>query len=188
MFSTPHASFRASFSEGQTGSPVSTTPAGECIAIRNKGVGCSSPVNPQNPNGYIKVQCFVLPVATPAIASQCQPFGFIFPNVIAPGDPGSPGIPGTCANLLGNSGRNSVYGPGLVDFDFSLVKDTHIRENLNLEFRAEIFNLFNRANFNPPIANSALFEGSGNPNGAGGILNSTSTSRRQTQFALKLIF
>jgi hypothetical protein len=155
---------------------------------RLKGAGCSSPVNPQNPNGYIKVQCFALPVATPAIASQCQPFGFIFPNVIAPGDPGSPGIPGTCANLLGNSGRNSVYGPGLVDFDFSLVKDTHIRENLNLEFRAEIFNLFNRANFNPPIANSALFDGSGNPNGAAGILDSTSTSSRQTQFALKLIF
>ena len=152
---------------------------------RLKGPGCSAPVNPQNANGYIKAQCFALPVATPAIASLCQPFGFA--PVGSPNGP-SPGIPGTCANLLGNSGRNSVYGPGLVDFDFSLVKDTHITERLNLQFRAEIFNLFNRANFNPPIANSALFDGSGNPISSGGILDSTSTSSRQTQFALKLIF
>ena len=152
---------------------------------RLKGPGCSAPVNPQNANGYIKAQCFALPVATPAIASLCQPFGFA--PVGSPNGP-SPGIPGTCANLLGNSGRNSVDGPGLVDFDFSLVKDTHITERLNLQFRAEIFNLFNRANFNPPIANSALFDGSGNPISSGGILDSTSTSSRQTQFALKLIF
>jgi hypothetical protein len=155
---------------------------------RLKGPGCSAPVNPQNPNGYLKVQCFALPVATPAIASLCQTFGFVAPNTIAPGDPGNPGIPGTCANLLGNSGRNSVYGPGLVNFDFSLVKDTHIRENLNLQFRAEIFNLFNRANFNPPIANSALFDGSGSPISSAGFFDSTSTFNRTVQFALKLIF
>ena len=77
-------------------------------------------------------------------------------------------IPGTCANLLGNSGRNSVYGPGLVDFDFSVIKDTKISERLNVQFRAEIFNIFNRTNFNPPLANNTLFDQGGVPNPAAG--------------------
>jgi hypothetical protein len=151
---------------------------------RLTGSGCSSPVNPGT-LGYIKTNCFALPVATPAIASECQTFGFVAPSST---DPGSPGIPGTCANLLGNSGRNSVYGPGLIDFDFSAVKDTKILERLNLQFRAEIFNIFNHTNFNPPIANSALFDQGGTPNPAAGVLDSTSTSSREVQFALKLIF
>jgi hypothetical protein len=144
---------------------------------RLKGSGCSAPVNPQNAGNYIKLQCFTLPVATPAIAANCAPFA---PN----------GVPaaGTCTNLLGNSGRNAVYGPGLVDFDFSAVKETRIRENLNVQFRAEIFNIFNRANFNPPLANNAVFNQDGSANPAAGILDSTSTSSRQVQFALKLIF
>jgi hypothetical protein len=95
---------------------------------------------------------------------------------------------GTCSNLLGNGGRNEVYGPGLVDFDFSVVKDTRITEGLNLQFRAEMFNVFNRSNFNPPLVNSALFGQDGSPNAAAGTLDSTSTSSRQIQFALKLIF
>jgi hypothetical protein len=144
---------------------------------RLTGPGCSAPVNPRNPNGYIKVNCFALPVATPAIAANCAPFS---------GD-GNP-IQGTCANLLGTSGRNSVYGPGLVDFDFSLVKDTRVFERLNVQFRAEIFNLFNRANFNPPLANNSIFDQGGVLNPAAGVLDSTSTSSREVQFALKLIF
>ena len=144
---------------------------------RLKGSGCSAPVNPGNPNGYIKVNCFALPVATPAIAANCAPFS---------GD-GNP-ISGTCANLLGNSGRNAVYGPGLVDFDFSVIKDTKIFERLTVQFRAEIFNIFNRTNFNPPLANNTLFDQGGVPNPAAGVLDSTSTSSREVQFALKLIF
>src|ERR1700722_3338771 len=145
---------------------------------RLTGSGCSAPVNPGNPNGYIKVNCFALPVATPAIAANCAPFT---------GDNGNP-ILGTCANLLGNSGRNSVYGPGLVDFDFSVIKDTKIFERLTVQFRAEIFNIFNRTNFNPPLANNTLFDQGGVPNPAAGVLDSTSTSSREVQFALKLIF
>jgi Carboxypeptidase regulatory-like domain/TonB-dependent Receptor Plug Domain len=144
---------------------------------RLTGSGCSAPVNPGNPNAYIKVQCFTLPVATPAIAANCVPFA---PNGVT--------AVGTCANLLGNGGRNEIYGPGLIDFDFSVTKDTRIRENLNLQFRAEIFNLFNRANFNPPLVNQVLFNQDGSANSAAGALDSTSTSSRQVQFALKLIF
>jgi len=145
---------------------------------RLTGPGCSAPVNPGNPAGYIKVNCFALPVATPAIAANCAPF---------PGDQGVP-FQGTCTNLLGTSGRNSVYGPGLVDFDFSMVKDTKIFERLNVQFRAEIFNIFNRTNFNPPLANNTLFDQGGVANPAAGVLDSTSTSSREVQFALKLIF
>jgi hypothetical protein len=144
---------------------------------RLTGSGCSAPVNPGNPNAYIKVQCFTLPVATPAIAANCVPFA---PNGVT--------AVGTCANQLGNGGRNEIYGPGLIDFDFSVTKDTRIRENLNLQFRAEIFNLFNRANFNPPLVNQVLFNQDGSANSAAGALDSTSTSSRQVQFALKLIF
>jgi hypothetical protein len=144
---------------------------------RLTGSGCSAPVNPGNPTAYIKVNCFALPAATPAIAAKCVPFS---------GD-GNP-VPGTCANLLGNSGRNSVYGPGLIDFDFSMIKDTKVSERLNVQFRAEIFNIFNRTNFNPPLANNTLFDQGGVPNPAAGLLDSTSTSSREVQFALKLIF
>jgi hypothetical protein len=147
---------------------------------RLRGSGCGSLVNPGNVNNYIKLQCFALPLATPAIASQCVPF--------EPGGSGNPVLTGTCSNLLGNGGRNEIYGPGLVNFDFSLFKDTKIKENLNLQFRAEFFNVFNHSNFNSPIDNSALFNSDGSAVGGAGTIDATSTSNREIQFALKLIF
>ena len=144
---------------------------------RITGTGCGAPVNPQNSLNYIKTQCFALPVATPAIASLCVPFA---PNGVV--------APGTCANLLGNGSKNDVYGPGLIDFDFSVVKDTHIGERVNVEFRAEMFNIFNRPNFNPPLVNNVIFNSDGSPNGTAGFLDSTSTTSREIQFGLKVIF
>jgi hypothetical protein len=144
---------------------------------RITGGGCSTPVNPGNPTNYIKLGCFTLPASTPSIAANCTPFA---PNGVT--------AVGTCANLLGNGGRNEIYGPGLVDFDFSVIKDTKIGERLDVQFRAEMFNIFNRANFNPPLVNQVLFGQDGSPNSAAGALDSTSTTSRQVQFALKLIF
>ncbi len=55
--------------------------------------------------------------------------------------------PGT----FGNLGRNAYVGPNLSQFDLTLHKKVPVNEKVNLEFRAEIYNLFNRANFaNPP--------------------------------------
>jgi len=55
--------------------------------------------------------------------------------------------PGT----FGNLGRNAYVGPGLAQFDLTLHKRLPITEKVNLEFRAELYNLFNKANFsNPP--------------------------------------
>jgi hypothetical protein len=72
--------------------------------------------------------------------------------------------------------------------DFSLFKNNKISENLNAQLRAEFFNILNRANFETPIANSALFDQNGSPIGGAGALDRTSTTARQIQFALKLIW
>jgi hypothetical protein len=146
---------------------------------RLKGAGCGSPVHPGHKTNYLKLQCFTLPMANPAIAAQCVPFGAA---------PSSPGSPGTCANLLGNSGRNGVYGPGILNFDSSLIKNNKIRENVNLQIRAEFFNVLNRSNFNSPIANSILFNQDGTSVGGAGAFDSTSTASREIQFGAKLTF
>ena len=149
---------------------------------RLSGPGCKSLVNPGNVN-YIKLNCYGLPMATPAIAGECTPF--------QPGGPPNPVLPGTCSNLLGNSGRNSIIGPGLVNFDFSLLKNTYIpriSESFNVQFRAEFFNIFNRANFSPPIDNSYLFDQTGASVPGAGMIDQTSTTARELQFAIKFIW
>jgi hypothetical protein len=93
-------------------------------------------------------------------------------------------------NLRGNAGRNILTGPGLANLDFSLVKNNHIAESLNLQFRAEFFNLLNRANFQVPplVAGTDIFDSTGAPNPSAGLLTSTTTSSRQIQLGLKLIW
>jgi hypothetical protein len=60
--------------------------------------------------------------------------------------------PGT----FGNMGRNALAGPSLSQFDLTLHKQVNITERLNVQFRGEIYNLFNKANFaNPPATLSA---------------------------------
>jgi hypothetical protein len=51
---------------------------------------------------------------------------------------------------FGTVARNSVVGPGYGDVDVSLFKNTTIHESIRAQFRAEIFNLFNRTNLAPP--------------------------------------
>jgi Carboxypeptidase regulatory-like domain len=94
--------------------------------------------------------------------------------------------PTTPALHFGSLGRNVVIGPGFHNVDFSVLKKTAITERLRTEFRAEIFDLFNHANFGQP---GRVF---GTP--AFGVITNTrfptsdSGSSRQVQFALKLIF
>jgi hypothetical protein len=93
--------------------------------------------------------------------------------------------PGT----MGDLGRNTITQPGLVTFDFSLLKDTYVSEGASVQFRAEFFNLFNRANFAAP--RGTVFSSSRNPtrpSGSFGRITRTKTTSRQIQFALKLIF
>ncbi|HUI43850.1 MAG TPA: carboxypeptidase regulatory-like domain-containing protein, partial [Terriglobia bacterium] len=87
------------------------------------------------------------------------------------------------SGFYGNLGRDTLIGPGLATWDLSFLKDTPLRERLNLQFRAELFNLLNRANFNTP--NAIAFTPTGISPTAG-VITSTSTSSRQVQFGLKL--
>ncbi|MGH9839430.1 MAG: hypothetical protein ACREEM_11675, partial [Blastocatellia bacterium] len=80
----------------------------------------------------------------------------------------------------GNSGRNILYGPGRVNFDFSLFKEFRITEGLKLQFRTEFFNLFNTPQFDLP--NAAI--GAGNA----GTITAIVGTPRQIQFGLKLVF
>jgi hypothetical protein len=80
----------------------------------------------------------------------------------------------------GNSGRNILYGPGRVNFDFSLFKQFRVKEGLNLQFRTEFFNLFNTPQFDLP--NAAI--GASNAGTITGIVGTP----RQIQFGLKLAF
>ena len=89
------------------------------------------------------------------------------------------------SGFFGNLGRDTLVGPGLATWDFSAVKDTAIHERLNLEFRAEIFNLLDRANFNTP--NLIVFTPTG-VSGTAGAISSTSTTARQVQFGAKLLW
>jgi hypothetical protein len=66
-----------------------------------------------------------------------------------------------------------------------------ISENFNVQFRMEIFNIMNHANFAPPQVgdgNSDIFDGTGAGNGIAGTLVRTTIPERQIQFALKFIF
>ena len=88
---------------------------------------------------------------------------------------------------FGNVGRNVLTGPGLGTWDFSVLKNTRLFERMNLQFRAEIFNLLNRTNLNTP--NLIVFtSATGAPSPVAGTFTSTSTFSRQVQFSLKLLW
>ncbi len=88
---------------------------------------------------------------------------------------------------FGNLGRNAVLGPDFVNTDFSLIKTTKITERTNVQFRAEMFDIFNHPNFGNPgrFADSASTFGKISstrvPTGDFG-------SSRQIQLALKFQF
>jgi len=170
--------------QASTGQPFSATIAPDPLGINSTDPydfpdivkGCNPVHGGLN---YLNLNCFTLPLATPDIAARCAPFS-------------GASVAGTCANLLGNGGRNSIVGPGLVNFDLSLFKNNRIEsisELFNIQFRVEAFNVLNRANFNPPTANNQIFNGDGSTGGlTPGLLDTTSTTSRQIQVALKVIW
>jgi hypothetical protein len=91
--------------------------------------------------------------------------------------------------LLGNSGRNSLIGPGLIEFTMGLMKETPITERVHTQFQAQAFNIFNRVNFQPPQSTQQqIFNASGNLLSTAGQLTLTATTSRQLQFSLKVLF
>jgi hypothetical protein len=179
-----------------TGGDPANTLSSDDFAYPNRlgGSGCSSLTNPGNPNNYVKTQCFAIPTA-PNMAfwnANCDPAP---PSVGGPIDPNSL----QCFNLRGNAGRNILIGPGITNLDFSVFKNNQIKkisENFNVQFRLEMFNIFNHANFAPPgpgDGNTDIFDATGAslaPSGGGtaGVLLRTTIPERQIQFAIKFIF
>jgi hypothetical protein len=101
--------------------------------------------------------------------------------------------PPSNSNFYGNLGRDTYEGPGLATWDFSVFKDTRVREGMNLQFRAELFNLLNRANFNTPnlityVLNAAPNTTVPEQSPTAGQIIATSTTSRQIQFGLKLLW
>ena len=89
--------------------------------------------------------------------------------------------------FVGNLGRDFGIGPGIAKWDMVLTKNTPLTERVNLQFRSEFFNLWNRANFGNPTA--AVFDArTRGVNPAIGRITSTSTISRQIQFGLKVLF
>jgi Carboxypeptidase regulatory-like domain/TonB-dependent Receptor Plug Domain/TonB dependent receptor-like, beta-barrel len=171
-----------------TGSDPANTNSGDDWAFPNRlsGPGCKTLTNLGNPNNYIKTQCFAIPTA-PNMAFWNQ-----FCDPVPPSVGGPVAFP-LCYNLRGNSGRNILIGPGVTSLDFSLFKNNYIKrisERFNVQFRAEIFNILNHANFAPPSTptNTDIFDGAGNLNPVAGALTTTTTTAREIQFAIKVIF
>jgi hypothetical protein len=82
-------------------------------------------------------------------------------------------------------------GPGYVNLDTSLFKRIPFTEKVNLQFRAEAFNVLNHPNFNTPVAGAVVFDSSDvskYSGSAGAITETTRGNERQIQFALRLEF
>jgi len=137
---------------------------------------------------YVSANCFAFPTAPDQAfwSANCDPAPKSFGGALPAGDL-------RCFNLRGNSGRNIMAGPGLTEFDFSVFKNNYIRrisESFNVQFRAELFNVLNHANFAVPVTpdNTDVFNGNGGPTGTAGRLTSTSTTAREIQFAMKVMW
>ena len=96
------------------------------------------------------------------------------------------GFPPACARNLRQCWQGHFRGPGLGELDSSLFKTTTIRENLKVQFRAEFFNLLNRSNFGLPVVST--FTKAGTPSPSAGQITYTSTTSRQIQLGLKLLW
>jgi hypothetical protein len=128
------------------------------VPNRVSGGNCTHLTNTGNPSQYINLACYSFPVP---------------------------------ANLLGNAGRNSIIGPGLAELDFSVKRSFplhFISEAAHLQFRAEMFNLLNRVNFEPPLPNNKLYNTKGALLATAGVITSTATTSRQIQLALRLVW
>ncbi len=186
--------------QAQSGSPLNPTLAigpgpGISLTVRPDSLGpIHTTGNPsqyfanavlcQNFNGAVQGAAPVIPdcAATPA-ATLAVPCVFSA-TPTTPGGKSYPVVPGSCQS--GTLGRDAITGPGFINTDFSVTKDTKIVERLNLQFRTEMFDVFNHPNFGNPVLTAT--------SGSFGKITSTRFptgdfgSARQIQFSLLLQF
>ncbi|MGA2002016.1 MAG: TonB-dependent receptor [Terriglobales bacterium] len=97
----------------------------------------------RNPFNYLDLSSFAIPCTLTTIALTPDPNGT--------GPTGSAGdcVPGT--RHYGNEGRDSLHGPSFKEWNFAIYKNTPLTERLNMQFRADLFNLPNHPNFANPF-------------------------------------
>src|SRR5207237_9545265 len=91
----------------------------------------------------------------------------------------------------GNLSPSKLRGYGLLNFELSVAKNNYVKrvsDAFNVQFRTEYFNVFNRANFAPPLDNRNIFDATGAAIANAGLITSTQTPSRQIQLALKIIW
>jgi hypothetical protein len=101
--------------------------------------------------------------------------------------------PPSNSGFYGNVGRDSYRGPGLATWDLSALTDARVNGKATLQFRVEVFNLLNRANFNTPSLITYILQAPPNAtlpeqSPTAGQVTSTSTTSRQVQLGLKLLW
>jgi hypothetical protein len=176
----------------QTGAPFTMLIAGDPLGRNAGDTGVDFPnllpnCNPINGsvNNYVNLNCFTPPTAPASYASLCNINQFSGASQAAPA--------GTvyCGNLFGNAGRNQLVGPGLLDFDLSIFKNIpfpQFGDRFLVQFRVEMFNVLNHPNFLPPLDNNYIFNANGSTVSGAGAIDSTSTTSRQIQFGLKVLW
>lgn len=158
------------------GSSIDLVPGGNQNAVRA-----------QNPDAYIDVSQYRYPL-TNCVRDARTDLGLpagqpCNPNLLPGGQVASTGA------FLGNLGRNTLISPGIATFDFTLMKQrpvTALGESAAVQFRWELFNLFNRPNFGDP--GLSIFDRSGLLQGDAGRIETTRTNARQMQFAVRFEF
>jgi hypothetical protein len=123
---------------------------------RVNGPGCDNPVNPQNANGYVKLQCFTNPNPSYRLGTSGR-------NALS-----GPGLIDMDFSLFKN------------------IPLPRISEAFKAQFRTEVFNILNRPNFTAPNDNRVIMDSAGSLSGSAGAITLTNTTSRQIQFALKL--
>ena len=189
------ASTGVPFTLVQPGDPLGQN-SSDPIDLPSRIPGCD-PYNQNYKNqgmAYINTNCFVYPSAPASFAAQCSTVAGIT-NRFSPD-----GSQVLCPNILGNAGRNQLVGPNLVNVDFSVIKNTHVpkvSETFAVQLRFEFFNILNHANFQAPVDNlsfggfGALVPGGAYNSvqgGTGGVIDSTTTTSRQIQLGVKVIW
>jgi outer membrane receptor protein involved in Fe transport len=122
------------------------------------------PINVLTNNGGVNFNFVqrpdIIPGVNPILPNWSPTTGYLNPLAFK-----DPAVTATDPNgFFGDLGRDQIYGPGFVNFDFSVTKNFQLRERLMLQFRAEFFNIFNHPNFALPTNSfTTAFDSAGNP-------------------------